>query len=133
MSNPLHRIIHKIRNCINYRNLVALEKPFNDIGLTIHPTAKNWFILCKIIDNKPCATSVVDDFIFLISMDRIEDEISDRALDCIVDFVQNNADKPSEVLDIAKTWRNGIRTYGEAICIINEDVERVSQNMTLFG
>ena len=132
MSEHLNRLIAKIQNCPNYRNLVALEEDFNNIGLSIQYTPKDWFVLCKIVDNRPVALNVFEDYIFLNTVDRLTEELTQRMSKCIIDFAQNKSSGPTKILDTARQWRNGVRTYGEAIIVFNEDIERVLQQQNLM-
>lgn len=124
-------IISKVHQCIDYQSLYALEEDFNKVGLTIQSTSNGRVILCRIEDNKPCATKIVEDYIFVGSLSESTKELSDRATNKIADFINNNKSVQSEVKDIARVWRNGVRMYGDTIRIVNEDVEFIADNMLL--
>jgi len=122
-------IFYKIRQCIDYQSLYALEDEFNKIGLTIQTTQKNRMILCKLVDGKPIANNVIEDFIFVGSYQQAETELSDRAIEKIIDFVGNNQGAPSKVENLARAWRNGLRMYGKTLFIANEDIEYITDNL----
>jgi len=124
-------IFYKIRQCIDYQSLYALEDEFNKIGLTIQTTQKNRMILCKLVAGKPIANNVIEDFIFVGSYQQAETELSDRAVEKIIDFVGNNQGAPSKVENLARAWRNGLRMYGKTLFIANEDIEYVTDNLII--
>jgi len=124
-TNSVERLIYKIGQCIDYQSLYALEESFNKCGLTIQTTSRNRMILCKLRDGRPVSESVVDDYIFVGSIDGMSKEISERATEKISDFVRTNAGKPDKVQDMARVWRNGLRMY-DAISIVNESQQQIA-------
>lgn len=124
-------IFYKIRQCIDYQSLYALEDEFNKIGLTIQTTQKNRMVLCKLINGKPTANNIIEDFIFVGSYKQLDTELSERAVEKIIDFVSNNQGAPSKVENLARAWRNGLRMYGKSLFIANEDVEFVADNLII--
>ena len=131
MSKPnslnMAKLIFKIQNSIDYHSIFCLEEEFNKVGLTLQTTAQNRVILCRIHNNKPLAEHIIDDYIFLGSLDTKDREVPVRAIECIVNFVQTNGKVASEILDIPRAWRNGVRLYGAAIPIMNEDIKNIDQ------
>lgn len=124
-------LISKIRQCIDWQSIYALEEEFNSCALTIQTTPNNRVILCRIEKNKPVAKSIIDDYIFLASMSNSFDELSERAEQKLIDFVQNRCGKPTSIKNIAKVWRNGLRMYEAPISIVNEDMEFVAASVIL--
>lgn len=125
------RLVYKIEQCTDYQCLYALEEEFNKVGLTVQTTPKNRMILCKLRNGKPLAESVVDDYIFIGSLDNMTNELSDRVVSKIGDFVRTNSAMPDKVQNIARVWRNGLRMYESTVAIMNEDVSRIADNMIL--
>lgn len=130
MSNT-DKLTYKIRQCIDYQSLYALEEEFNDAGLTIQTTSQNRVILCKLVNGKPKADKVIDDYIFVGSLDTSTNEISDRAAQKIVDFVNNAKGKKDKVKNIARVWRDGLRMYESSIAIMHEDVQLIVGNLII--
>jgi hypothetical protein len=121
------KLTYKIRQCIDYQSLYALEDEFNKVGLTTQTTSQNRMILCRLVNNRPKADKIVDDYIFIGSLDTATSEISDRAAQKIVDFAMNAKGKKSEVKNIARVWRNGVRMYESTIAITEEQVQLVAE------
>jgi hypothetical protein len=127
----LGKLLFKIGQCINYQNFYALEEEFNKVGLTIQTTAHNRMILCKLVDGKLVTENVVDDYIFVGSLDDLNRELTERTSEKIMDFVRTNAGPASKVENIARVWRNGLRMYESVATIVNEDVNMIAENVTL--
>lgn len=121
MSSNVDKLISRIKSCIDYHSICAMEGAFNSVGLTIQSTPKNRMILCKLDKDKPKADEVGIDYIFLG-----DGEISERAENKIIDFVLNNAGDSGKVKDNARVWRNGLRMYEQTISIMNEDVSHIA-------
>jgi hypothetical protein len=122
----MDKITYKIRQCIDYQSLYALESDLNGVGLTFQTTSQNKMILCKLRGGRPKADKIVDDYIFVGSLDTAGDEISDRAAQKIVDFVLNAKGKKGTVKDIARVWRDGLRMYENTIAVSEEDVKAIA-------
>lgn len=107
-------IMSKIEMCPDYGSLFTMEEEFNKIGLTIAPTASHKVILCKIKDNKPNATKIFEDFMFVGSHLKPELELSPRLVECISSFIKKVAGMPMVIDKNQKTWLQGLAMYGEA-------------------
>lgn len=125
-------IIQKILGCIDYQSIYALEDDFNKVGLTVQTTSSNRVILCKLIDGKIKADKVIEDYIFIGSLDKSCEEISNRAAEKIVMFVSANKGSPSKLMDTPRAWRDGLRMYELTIPIANEDVQVIEDEMMLL-
>jgi len=123
----LNRLLDKLRLCSNYNNLFGLEKDFNSVGLTLQPTFQNWIALCKIEEGKPSAKSIMEDYMFISPIEKKSDTIPSRTIECITDFVCNNAGKPASLEDSTTTWRSGVKTYGQRLRVVNEDINHIVQ------
>jgi hypothetical protein len=127
------KVIYKVEQCIDYQNLYALEEDFNAIGLTVQTTSNRRMILCKLVDGKVISNKIIDDFIFIGSLDSALNEISDRAASKVTDFIRSNAGTSSNVKNSARVWRNGLKMYESTIVIMNEDKyyneEMLSENI----
>jgi hypothetical protein len=129
--SDIDKLTYKIRQCIDYQSLYALEEEFNNFGLTIQTTAQNRVILCKLRNGKAKADKVIDDYIFVGSLEKSADEISDRAAQKIVDFVQNAKGNKGKLKNVARVWRDGLRMYESTISIMHEDVQCVADNLII--
>jgi len=125
------KLLYKISQCIDFQNLYALEEEFNKVGLTIQTTSKNRMILCKLRKGRPLAEKVVDDYIFIGTLDNPTREITEKVAEKISDFVRNNQGKSDKVKDLARVWRNGLKMY-EDIVVVNEDVNYVADRTPLL-
>lgn len=83
-------------------------------------------ILCKLREGKPVSEHVIDDYIFVGSLDDHARELSDRITEKICDFVRTNAGTSDKIKNIARVWRNGLRMYESTVRIMNEDVENIA-------
>lgn len=129
MSN-VDALLEKIDKCPNIGGLFALEKGFNRVGLTIQQSSSGRVVVCKIEDNKPKCDEVFEDYIFL---GRYNDDVilEGRILDCLVDFIKKAAGEPSEIKNVPRVWQDGVRFYGEAIAVMNEDANVAAQKYIL--
>lgn len=130
-ENTVAKLVYKIGQCIDYQSLYAMEELFNKCGLTIQTTSRNRMILCKLRDGQPISKDIIDDYIFVGSLDVSDHEMTDRAIEKICDFVNNNHGKADTVKNVAKVWRNGLRIYDASIFITNEDQQRVVGEMII--
>jgi len=124
-------IANKIRQCIDFQSIYALENEFNKVGLTVQTTNNSRVILCKIIEGKPYAKQVIDDYIFIGSLDNSLAELTDRTASKIVDFINNNRGASTVIQDIPRTWRNGLKMYEQNIAIMNESLDFIMDSSLL--
>ena len=124
-------IANKIRQCIDFQSIYALENEFNKVGLTVQTTNNSRVILCKIIEWKPYAKQVIDDYIFIGSLDNSLAELTDRTASKIVDFINNNRGASTVIQDIPRTWRNGLKMYEQNIAIMNESLDFIMDSSLL--
>jgi hypothetical protein len=96
-------VINKLKSCLNYKTMLSMEPDFNSVGLTIQQSVQGWAVLCRIVDGRPSAGSVVNDYIFLTTLDKSDAEPSERAISIISDFVLNHAGQPSTISDLPNT------------------------------
>lgn len=128
-AKAVDKLVYKLGGCIDYQSVYALEEDFNKAGLTIQTTANNRIILCKLNNGKPIANSIVEDYIFVGSLDTSINELSDRAVMKISDFVRTNASFADTVRNIPRVWRNGLKMYESTIPIMNEDVNSIANSI----
>lgn len=119
-------VIKKIKSCPDFNSLYCLEKKFNNVGMTIKSTAKDNMILCKIVDGKPYAEEIIDDFIFIGCLENKNDPLNDRLIDCLIDFVINNASAPAKIKSDRPKWKHDSNMYGK-INLVHEEVQKISQ------
>ena len=122
----LEKLLFKIKNAPDYETLFCLEEAFNQIGLTLRCTAKDRMILCKIIEGAPKATAILEDYMFLGTISERTQALSERIVECLCNFVMNNAAAPAKLEDKPRKWHMGIQTY-EHLMIVNEDVQHAAQ------
>ena len=129
MLHLVNDIMDKIRNSHNYQTLYSLEEEFNKIGLTLQRTEQNWIILCRIDESRPKAKKVLEDYIFLSTLDNKSGDITEQTIRCLVEFIKRTASKPAAVVDPnpGRNWRSAHGLYGGAIPIVNEGVDRITQ------
>lgn len=129
MNDNIGRLLYKIKNCVRFEYLYKLEEYFNSVGLSLQQTANDSMVLCRIQDGKPCCSEIIDDYIFVGSLEEKRDEISDKMARVIQDFVRNNCQEPGSVDYAPKTWQNGVLTYGKVV-VVNEAIDRTVQTLT---
>lgn len=117
----VNKIVDKLARCIDYQSVYALEEDFNKVGLTVQSTSNHRMILCKLRDGKAVSNSVVEDYIFIGSHETAINELTDRAVMKMSDFVRTNAGLADVVRNTARVWRNGLKMYESTITIMNED------------
>jgi len=120
-TKVVDKLVDKLGRCIDYQSVYALEEEFNKAGLTVQTTSNNRVILCKLQEGRPVANNVVDDYIFIGSLDAAINELTDRAVMKMCDFVRTNASMADKVRNTARVWRNGLKMYESTITIMNED------------
>jgi len=120
----LKSLLCKLEHSITCSCLHALEEDFNENGLSLQVTTKNRMILCKIKDNRPFCQEFMEDYIF-VGISHEDRELSRRAIDCIMEFVEKAASESSEIKDNIPSWQNDTMLYGKVI-VVNEDVESVA-------
>ena len=125
--NNLESLVNKIQSSTDYHCIYALEEEFNKCGLTIQPTSRNRMALCRMVDGRPISEKVVEDYIFIGSVDDLSKDLTDRIVDKVCQFVRTNAGAPGEIQNVARQWRNGIRMYEDTLMIANEDVIHIGE------
>ena len=130
-KSSLGSLLYKIGQCIDYQNLYALEESFNKVGLTVQTTSHNRMLLCKLVNGGPITENVVDDYIFIGSLDNVTKEITKEAAEKIMDFVRTNAGQAGKVENVARAWRNGLRMYPAIIPIANEEIQEIAGELLL--
>lgn len=132
LSKVLSKVLYKVSQCIDYQNLYALEEDFNKIGMTVQTTSKQRMILCKLQGGRPISEHVIDDYIFIGSIDDSTKELSENTTQKISDFIRNKASHPDTVKNYARVWRNGLRMYENNISIVNEDISKLADDIPLI-
>jgi len=130
MENALSRALRKVEMCLDYQALYSMEPDFNEIGLTVQTTPNRRMILCKIQDNKPLAESIIDDYIYIGSLETATNEISERASTKICSFIKAAAGDKGEIKNIARDWQDGLRMYGQAFSIKEGKYQKDGQTIS---
>ena len=128
-SEDLQDLLYKLKHSITCSCLHVLEEEFNKCGLSLQTTTKNRMVLCKIKKNKPHCKEFMKDYIFIGTAEE-DRELSKRAIECIMEFVERAASDPSEVKHETPKWQDGISLYGKVI-LVNEDVEAVAGDVLM--
>lgn len=128
-DTEVNRLVNKLSQCIDFQSLYALEEDLNRVGMTIQTTANNRMILCKLMEGRPVANNVIEDYVFVGSLETATRELTDRAVNKICDFVRMNAGNADAVKNVARVWRNGLKIYESSINIMNEDVNEVAGDL----
>lgn len=129
--NNVDRLLFKLKNLVYFDTLFSLEEDFNSVGLSVQMSGNNRVILCQITEGRASAHKVLEDYIFLgpFTMATNKAEISERLQSSIMDFVMNKSGNPAKIENAPRLWQQGVKTYGQVIRIMNEDVQLVSQDM----
>ena len=117
MNNALTIALRKINMCLDYQAVYSMEPDFNEIGLTVQTTSNNRMILCKIKNGRPLAESIIDDYMYIGSLDTATNEVSERAINKIVEFMHSAGGEKGELKNVARDWQDGLRIYGKSVRI----------------
>ena len=123
MEESLYKLLQRVNRCATYENLKKLEENFNSIGLTIQSSISNNLLLCKIVENAPASSELGEDHIFIASSKELDNEISERRLDILSDFIKEMADEPAELVD-DKEPLSGASPIAGTIVVMHEDIEK---------
>ena len=118
----LANLLYRIKNCTDYDSLYALSTSLNEVGLAVLPTTRDRMVLCRIVEGKPVASKIIDDYLFVGSITGRSSEISDRQMTIITDFVSTNAGEESIIEDVPRKWQQGVFTYGMTLPISNDAI-----------
>jgi len=131
IESSTNALLYKIRNLVYLDTIFSLEEDFNRIGLTVQLSSGNRAILCKIVEGRAAASSVMDDYMFLGSFAGTEakQEVPPKLIATLSDFVMNKAGASAKVTSAPRRWQHGIKTYGQIIRILDEDVQVIAQNI----
>ncbi len=135
MNLKVSKLLYKIKSSPRFESLYRLENDFLDVGLSIRRTSNDNMVLCKIEDGHPKIDDIIEDYVFAGSIDERKNEVSDKMMDSIIDFVQNTACEADELPesrqlanDQFRRWQKGVFTYG-SIMVVNEDVNKISSSI----
>jgi len=126
----LQDLLYKLKHCITCSCLHVLEEEFNKCGLSLQTTTKSRMVLCKIKNGKPHCKEFMKDYIFIGTAEE-DRELSKRAVECIMEFVENASSGFAEVKHETPKWQDGISLYGKVI-VVNEDVEAVAGDVVMM-
>ena len=124
MEESLYKLLQRVNRCATYENLKKLEENFNSVGLTIQSSISNNLLLCKIVENAPSSSEMGEDHIFIASSKELDNEISERRLDILSDFIKETADEPAEVAGDDKEPFSGASPIAGDIVVMHEDIEK---------
>jgi hypothetical protein len=131
IENNINVLLYKIKNLVYFDTLFALEEDFNKTGLSVQLSGGNRVILCKIVEGKAKASVAMEDYIFLgpFAYAEAKQEISGRLISSISDFVMNHAGSPGKIENLPRLWQQGVKTYGQVVRIIDEDIQAIAQSI----
>ena len=130
-DGAINKLIKKLYDIVYLDNFLSLIKEFNKVGLTVHRTYNNRYILCKLINGAPSATELFADYMFLGNINNNNETASDKLIDKVVEFVSNCKGEASTPVINRPNWQDNSRPYGTAIRVQNEDVQFISQTLIL--
>lgn len=129
----------RMRKCYDWQTLHELMSDFNKVGLTIIETSERRYVLCRVVNGEPITEDIIDDYVFVGVRDNLQEEISPRHMDIIVDFVTNNISGPV-VWKKTEHYNRGPKLYGAPIQINDEKhhaetehVEFISKDLEDLG
>ena len=128
-SGYLQELLYKLKRSVTCSCLYALEEDFNQCGLSLQTTLKNRMILCKIKDNQPYHEEFMKDYIYVGKAEE-DRELSKRAIECVMEFVEEAASGSTEIKHEAPSYQNNVSMYGKVI-VMNEDVEAVAGDVLM--
>jgi hypothetical protein len=131
VEDNVNVLLYKIKNLVYFDTLFALEEDFNRTGLSVQLSGGNRVILCRIVGGKAKATAAMEDYIFLgpFAYAEAKQEVSNRLISSISDFVMNHAGPPGKIENLPRLWQQGVKTYGQVVRIIDEDVQIIAQSI----
>jgi hypothetical protein len=123
-------LLRKVNDVVYFDTLFSLEEDFNKVGLSVQLSGGNRVILCKIVGGKASAATIMEDYIFIgpFAGAGAEQEISERLMSSISNFISHNAGTPAKIESTQRTWQQGVKTYGQAIRIA-EDIQEIAQSI----
>lgn len=133
MGQWFDNLLERVKHCYDWKSMYTLKDEFEKIGLTLHDTSGGRKVLCRVESGKPVVESIVDDYIFMGSGTNLDEEISNRALEVIIYFLENRASEPQTVLDSSQSYSKDMKFYGKPLQIYAEDVNFRSQEVQILG
>ena len=126
-------LLERVKHCYDWKSIYTLKDDFEKVGLTLHDTAGGRKVLCRIEEGQPVVKNIVDDYIFMGSSSNLDEEISNRALEVILYFLENKASEPKIVMDSSQSYSKDMKLYGEPLKIYAEDANFRSQEVQVLG
>lgn len=126
-------LIERVKHCYDWKSLYAMHEEFKKIGLTLHDTSGGRKVLCKVEEGKPVINNIVDDYIFVGSNDVLDEEVSQRALDVILYFLETKAGQPQAVMDSRQSYSKNMALYGKPLMIHTEGAQVKNQEIIILG
>ncbi len=133
MSPWLEQLLGKINQCYDWKSFYELAEDFQQIGLAIQETQGGRLVLCKLSGGRPVIESIIDDYIFVGGKSRLDEEISQRGLEVILNFVQSNAGKPQRLIVASQDYTRDMSLYGKPLRLYNEAHLEEQQQICLMG
>jgi hypothetical protein len=109
--------------CPDFSSLYELEDDFNKVGMTIRPTASKRMVVCVVENNRPKTGKIFEDYMFVGQVNKQNEELSSRFVECLLKFIRKSASAPVKVENPDRTWEQGAMPYGKAVGIAMEDVD----------
>jgi hypothetical protein len=127
------RFLDKIRQCYNWRSLYEFNEEFACVGLTIRDTSGGRKILCRMEEGIPITDKIVDDYIFIGSKDAIDEEVSQRAMEVIVNFIGSSSSQPQTIMTDGQKYTKDVALYGQPLQIYQEETNAQQQEIETMG
>ena len=126
-------LLERVKHCYDWKSIYTLKDDFEKVGLTIHDTSGGRKVLCRIEEGKPIVNNIVDDYIFMGTSANLDEEVSKRALEVILYFLENKAGEPRVVLDNSQSYSKDMSLYGKPLKIYAEDASYRNQEVQVLG
>lgn len=126
-------LLDRVRHCYDWKSFYALQEEFKKIGLTLHDTSGGRKVLCRVEEGKPVVKNIVDDYIFVGSTESLDEEVSQRAMEVIVYFLENRASQPQAVMDSSQSYSKDMALYGKPLKIYAESAQVKNQEVEVLG
>jgi hypothetical protein len=108
----INELLDTVSRCYDYSSFYLLEDKLNEIGLTIQSTRGGKMLLCQIVDNTPWMGEPVKDHIPVGFNESIDEEIPQRLLNTILEFIETHIGDPSFVQHTDRSWNDMPKSYG---------------------
>jgi len=127
-------LTERVKRCVDWRSLFAMRSNLNNVGLDIRETAGGRMVLCRLLDGEPVLENIIEDYVFLGDSHRANEEISQRSLEMIIQFIEESTSDPQKPNKSSlPNYRDNMRLYGAPLTISGESALSKAQEMHFMG